>query len=205
MASAFWNNIAFSCLGPQEQKVLDIFDMGLGWEVWTQLELALGCKKEYTSGRMASSLDSWTFDREKQVYKGTALKCDFLSSFKANTLGPKEHHHFVELKCLRKNKLSDFIAAVRKDIEKVKAAVPRDDWTQNADYVGGWVMAITVNPNFSPEIGDRMEKLAADEGISWIDRRGFPVTDVHTHLNTGNSRITVWTWTHTFIRDGKPT
>lgn len=169
------------------------------------MELEAECKREYTAGKIASSIVSWRFERGKKVYKGIALKCDFLSTCKANTLRPKEHRQFVELKCLRENRLSNFIAAIRKDIEKVKATVLQDEWTRNADYVGGWVMAITISLNFNSEVVDRMEKLAADEGISWNDPRGFPVADVPTHLEMGNSRSAAWIWTYTFIRDGKPT
>lgn len=184
MATDFYAQHVFKTLNSQLDKVRAIYDMGYGWEVWAQVELSLEQRATLTDPNSAHGA-LWEFKRESKVYDGTGDKCDFLMSYKRQGETGLDYH-FVELKCLRKDKLSDFISAVRADIKKVKNAKPLPDWTQQAAYIGGWVMAVTVNPNNDSRVNPAMEQLAKEEGIQWTGRG----TD---------SVIGAWTWTRTLL------
>lgn len=159
----FYISILRNVLEVQEDKILEIFDTCNGWEVWTQVEIALELKrrlpeamvKAHTAAGSLERLEEQDmiamrsklceFKREKQVYKGNKKRCDF--AIKAMMLELDQLHcHFVELKCLTKGQIPGFIEGVYKDLQKIKQEQPDPSWVDGAACVIGWTMAIAVVP-----------------------------------------------------------
>ncbi|TPX16303.1 uncharacterized protein E0L32_003952 [Thyridium curvatum] len=191
MATDFYTQHVGATLRPQADKVRAIFDTANGWEVWAQVELALQMRQTM-QGYDQFGLQFGSFERERAMYEGSQQRCDFSSSFTDHNGHP--HYHFVELKCLSKGKLDYFVGEVKKDFQKVMGADIRQSWATNAWYAAGWVVAITVDPGRRGGVDARMQQLAQEMNIQW--------------LNSGLTRITddiqVWTWTRQIVQNGQP-
>jgi hypothetical protein len=224
MALPWIVEVAMSRFSPKIDQISEIFGLGLGWEVWTQTEIAhqvvelekLGQSNPYNPTRHVSGS---TFAREKQIYKNTAKKCDFLISVAFDGDGGKRSNYFIELKCLRKDKLSAFIDHVSKDIDKVKNGTPIDELFDNASNVFGYMMAITVNPDGNPMIFEKMHQLARGHGIDWgepyplsndFQSPNLPFADTDEYVeaynkqhdeNLARCKVLVWVWVKAFVRD----
>ncbi|KAK7223380.1 hypothetical protein V2G26_011383 [Clonostachys chloroleuca] len=193
-----WYNTTFACFNPQASKIVGVFHMGLSWDIWAQVELGLACKRESDRNRGKDATVLSEFTRQKRVYDGSNGRCDFLASY-TMTQGSLRLHYFMDLKCLQKNKLPDFLNAVSLDIDKVKATTPLKEWADSVAYVGGHVMAISVSPVSDNRVERKMLQLAESKGITWegSEGRGLPLGE------EGTDRVILWTWSWTFIKTEK--
>lgn len=191
MADDFYTQHIRKTLSPMENKVVEIYNMGYGWESWAQVELALEMRATITKPGYAD-ITTPKFMREKTVY--TNQRCDFATEY--CTLDGKKICYFAELKCLSRGYTTNgFAELVADDYRKVKEAKLKDNYTRGVDYLGGWVVAITVDPERTGGIDNVMRKLAKDEGFEWLNNWEY---------SPSNPVIKAWTWTKTLVRDGKP-
>lgn len=200
----FYISILRNVFEAQEDKILEIFDTCNGWEVWTQVEIALELKRRLPKAMIkahttAGSHERWEekdvvamrsklceFKREKQVYKGNQKRCDF--AIKAMMLELDQLHcHFVELKCLTKGQIPGFIEGVYKDVQKIRQEKPDPSWADGAACVIGWAMAIAVVPLGEEADYDKLFERLPVPGMR--HRRGAPMFDAVVKFGK-----TVWVW-----------
>ena len=192
----WWCGLARATLRAQTDKVYQIFHTVGGWEVWAQIEIAIEVARREEIPSVPPGIIASTV-REKMVYANKEedlRRCDFLQKVDLgpnDPLGdndPRPHIYFMEMKCLSKGKLSEFITEVRKDIVKVRDAKPLEEWRTSAFATNGVVMPITVNPELDPRVDERMKQLESELDIQWVR---VPITD--------DGRILVWAWGRTFF------
>lgn len=153
------------------------------------MELALEMRRTITSPLWAN-LTTPNFTREQTVYINK--RCDFATEF--STADGNKYCYFAELKCLSQGyTINGFANLVAEDYQKVKTAELRVAHTKGLHYLGGWMVAITVDPERTGIIDNVMRKLAQDQGFEWVNNWEY---------STNDPVIKAWTWTKTMIRDG---
>lgn len=136
MAEDFLSRHVRVTLSFMQDKILDIYDMGCGWEVWAQVELAL--EERQALSKPQSNYTTPNFERERSVYRRSRKRCDFVTEF--STKDGKKHRHFVEFKCLNKANTPDaFANLVKKDYDKIMGAKVKKKWSKDVHYLAGWV------------------------------------------------------------------
>ncbi|CAG9971408.1 unnamed protein product [Clonostachys byssicola] len=191
MSSEGWQITVFDALAPQTEKVVKIFEMGLGWELWAQAELGIQRISEKTENDEQEDR-SWRTEcsRERKVYAGTNQRCDFLTSYKLlSDYQPSKYlREFLELKCLIRGDFRGFQT-------KVRNMAILSEWERDSEYVCGTVLAITVHIVGEEDIFvDEMKNLALNNGIQWQ----FKNEPTHIGDYIGDhrvSRILAWVWT----------
>lgn len=161
-----------------------------GWEKWAQMEIALANRPgaEYRPDEILDyglRSDLYVKDaggkRERAVYADGKI-CDWLIEL-GRFDSDQRIYLVVEMKCMMKNQLADFIRAVDEDITKVKRTQLKEPWRSTISDC--CVAAITVDEQLTGEPAVRMKELAGNRSIFWSCCRLSPRDD----------RVVMWTWT----------